>query len=31
LPRNALAAAMASASARPVADGELRLKLVTED
>jgi hypothetical protein len=31
LPRAALAAAMASASARPVADGEIGLRLVTED
>jgi len=31
LPRDALASAMASASARPVADGKLGLRLVTED
>jgi hypothetical protein len=29
LPRDALASAMASASARPIADGQLGLKLVT--
>jgi hypothetical protein len=31
LPRDALASAMASASARPVGDGELRLRLVNDD
>jgi hypothetical protein len=31
LPRDALASAMAAASARPVADGELQLRLVGED
>ena len=31
IPRDALAAAMAAAAARPIADGELRLRLIQED
>ncbi len=31
MPRDALAAAMAAAAARPIADGELRLRLIRED
>ena len=31
IPRDALAAAMAAAAARPIADGALRLRLIQED